>query len=199
LRGIEERLDRDPGYRRLVSRAVRRDWSVFCEAYAASGELVPAGMAGGLPKQRGREAVSNTLANFVRLREAGVPMAFGTDASYGFSLLGRPVDELAAMQRAGMPPAECLQAATANAAGLLSLRDRGVLVPGRRADLVVVRGDLEHDVRALENVRAVVAAGRIPEDSPARQAGRSLLTASAVLRGLARAVAWSAIKQGPCA
>jgi imidazolonepropionase-like amidohydrolase len=107
LRGIEERWNSDPRYLKLVSRRVARDWTEFCEAFLSSGDVVPSGIAGGLPKERGREALEAARANFKLLSDAGVPVVFGTDASYGFCLLGRPADELAAMQRGHKPRGAC--------------------------------------------------------------------------------------------
>jgi imidazolonepropionase-like amidohydrolase len=98
-------------------------------------------------------------ANLALLRDAGVPIAFGNDASYGFSLVARPVDELTAMQRAGMGPGACLRAATTGAAGLLGCGDRGALVVGKRGDLLVVDRRVREDVAALDAPLHVVVAG----------------------------------------
>lgn len=186
LRGIEERWDRDPRYLGLVSRRVARDWTDFCEAFLASPDVVPSGIAGGLRKERGREALESAGSNFGLLVDAGVPVVFGTDASYGFCLLGRPVDEFTAMQRAGMPPLECLRSATSTAAEMLGLTGRGVIRPGARADLVLVdRGTLE-DLALIEKVHVVVRAGRVLGDSPAGSALLAALTGFSVIGGVAR-------------
>ena len=189
--GVERRLDRDPRYIRHVSGNIRRDWTDFCEKYLSSGDVVPEGTAaGGLPKERGREAVKNTAENFRKLLDAGVPMALGNDASYGFSLVGRPVDELKTMQRHGMSPVDCLKAATSNAASLLGLDDRGVLEPGKRADIVIAERAAITDIGALENTRAVVHAGHLVEDTPARSALHAAGTATAVVAGVGRTIYW---------
>ena len=186
LEGIEGRYDHDPRYSSLVSRKVARDWAGFCEEYQASGDLVPSGIAAGLPKARGREALQDTRANFKLLLEAGVPVVFGTDASYGFCLLGRPVDEFVAMQSAGMPAVDCLKSATSTAAEMLSLQGRGVLCEGARADMVVFDAGAVEDISRIEDVKAVVRAGRVLEDSPGVTAVRACRTAFAVSRGMGR-------------
>jgi imidazolonepropionase-like amidohydrolase len=191
LAGIEDRWDRDPRYARFVSRRVLRDWTSFCEEYERSGELVPSGIAGGLPKERGREAVVTARENFRLLCEAGAPVVFGTDAQYGFGILGRPVDELAAMQRAGLSPAGCLRAATSTAAGVLQVKDRGSLKPGMRADMVIVAAGVRDDIACVEQVEGVIRAGALLDDSPAREAGRTLLSASAVASGIVRTAGWT--------
>ncbi|MBI5480583.1 MAG: amidohydrolase family protein [Deltaproteobacteria bacterium] len=201
-RGAEARWDRDPRYGGVAPDWVRREWGAFCDAYAAAGAVMPAGIAAGLPKARAREAVRVAAANLLLLRDAGVPLGFGTDAAYGFCLHGRPQDELYAMHRAGLGAVECLRAATGGAAALLGRRDRGVLAPGARADLLVVDGDPTSDLAAIERVRAVVAAGRVvvgtggraatgpgTSDGPVARAARDLATRVAVARGLLATVA----------
>ena len=71
-------------------------------------------------------------------REAGVPMALATDSNPGSS----PVTSLLLTMNMGctlfrLTPEEALRGVTANAARALGLDDRGVIAPGKRADLAV--------------------------------------------------------------
>jgi imidazolonepropionase-like amidohydrolase len=182
--GSEMRLDREPRYARHVAGYIRRSWSRFAEAYAASGDVVPPSVVSGIPKARVRESVRNAAANLQLLRDAGVPIAFGNDASYGFSLVARPVDELTAMQRAGMDAEAVLRAATSVAARVLGCRDRGSVAAGQRADLLVVDRAARTDVGALDPVRQVIAAGRLVGSS---EPG-ALATGWAFARGIAATV-----------
>jgi imidazolonepropionase-like amidohydrolase len=59
-----------------------------------------------------------------------------------------------------LSPAEILRAVTSTAAEAIGLGDRGVLAPGRRADLIVVEGDPLADIACVGNVRAVMKRGR---------------------------------------
>jgi imidazolonepropionase-like amidohydrolase len=191
--GAELRWDRDPRYVRHVTPPIARSWRRFAEAWAASGEMVPDGIAGGAPKERAREAIRVAAANLRLLRDAGVPIAFGNDAAYGFSLLARPADELGAMQRAGMSAVECLRAATKTAAELLARPDRGAIAPGKRADLIVVDAAAEHDVTAIEQVRAVVVGGRIVDTSGTPGALAAARTTLAFAGGLVQTAAAGAV------
>ncbi|WP_051332434.1 imidazolonepropionase [Cucumibacter marinus] len=78
------------------------------------------------------------LPPVAELREAGVPIAIATDANPGssptFSLLA--IFNMAATLFR-MTPEEALRGATAHAARALGLEDRGVIAPGKRADLAV--------------------------------------------------------------
>jgi imidazolonepropionase-like amidohydrolase len=183
--GAEMRLDTDARYTRHVLPYISRSWRRFMEAYVASEDLVPPGIAGGIAKTRVREAVRAAGANLMLLRDAGVPIAFGNDASYGFSLVARPSDELAAMQRAGMDAEACLRAATSESARLLGCTDRGVVRPGARADLLIVDPRVRDDVAAIDPPREVIAAGE--RLSEARASGFG--TAVAFLEGVARTAA----------
>lgn len=183
--GIDGRWDRDAARTGRLDPAVKRSWRRFAEAWDASGDVVPPGIAGGLPKARAREGARIAAANLLLLADAGVPIAFGDDAPYGFATLARPADELAAMHRAGLSIASCLQAATGNAAALLGLHDRGRIAPGQRADIVVVPATLEHDLAALERPLLVMVEGRAAGDAGA---GSRLATIAAIVRGMATTV-----------
>jgi adenine deaminase len=62
--------------------------------------------------------------------------------------------------RLGAPALHVYRAATLSAARLFGLADRGMIAPGRRADIVLLKGSLE-DCR----VSAVIAAGRPVDDA----------------------------------
>ena len=89
---------------------------------------------------------------------AGVPIAFGTDASVYPH--GENAHELELMVKAGMPPAFVLQAATDHAARLLRQdKDLGSIAPGKFADIVAVPGDPLADIGIMKNVAFVMKAG----------------------------------------
>jgi imidazolonepropionase-like amidohydrolase len=75
-----------------------------------------------------------------RAHDAGVRIAFGTDCPV--SPHGTNLRELALLVEVGLTTDEALVAATSSAAELLGRDDIGTLAPGKRADVVVVRGDV---------------------------------------------------------
>ena len=109
-----------------------------------------------------------------RLHAAGVLILAGTDApnpgtGFGISMHG----ELRLLERAGLSPAEALAAATGNPADAFGVPDRGRLERGRIADLLLVAGDLESDLRRSAAIAGVwkdgfpvEAAWAAPEESP---------------------------------
>ena len=98
--------------------------------------------------------------NVARAFQAGVKVAFGTDAAvYPHGLNAH---EFAVMVKLGMTPLAAIQAATVNAADLLAWSDRvGAIEPGRFADLIAVDGDPLQDITVLENVKLVMKGGEV--------------------------------------
>ncbi|GAB3579278.1 amidohydrolase family protein [Amycolatopsis endophytica] len=89
--------------------------------------------------------------------EAGIPIAAGADAVSGYE---KVLDEVAHLSAAGLGPVGALRAATSEAARLLGLDDRGAIVPGSRADLVLLHGSGLDVTDLAGRVRAVWQGGR---------------------------------------
>lgn len=95
-------------------------------------------------------------------REAGVKIAFGTDAGTMFNLHGKQALEFRLMNRFGFRPAEALLCATKNAAELLRMSDSiGSVEPGKFADIVAVDGNPLMDISVMEHVGFVMKSGEI--------------------------------------
>jgi imidazolonepropionase-like amidohydrolase len=105
------------------------------------------------------EGVQENRRAFQLAMKANVPICMGGDV--GVFAHGHNWLEMEAMQRAGMPAAQVLVAATSGNARIFHLADRGRLEPGLLADLVAVDGDPTRDVAAVEHVRLVMKGGRI--------------------------------------
>jgi imidazolonepropionase-like amidohydrolase len=98
--------------------------------------------------------------NFKKAFEAGVKMAFGTDA--GVYPHGWNAKQFAHMVRWGMTPMQAIQAATTNAADLLGRTGKvGELSAGSFADMIAVAGDPLKDVTELERVTFVMKGGMV--------------------------------------
>jgi imidazolonepropionase-like amidohydrolase len=94
------------------------------------------------------------------LVDAHVPVLAGTDApnpgtSHGVSMHR----ELELLVRSGMTPQEALIAGTSAPAKAFHLVDRGQIAVGKRADLLLVKGDPTQDIMATRDIVAVWKAG----------------------------------------
>ncbi len=95
---------------------------------------------------------------FRRAQQAGVKIAFGTDAG-GFDWNVDPAKEFAIRAKYGQPAAQAIRSATVDAAALLGMPDVGDIAPGKLADIVAVPGDPLADITVLEKVRFVMKDG----------------------------------------
>lgn len=113
----------------------------------------------GRSEWRGHGYVDRVRAVVRQAYHRGVNIVAGTDGSYADS--APPLSgELQALERAGLPRAVALQAATINAAKLLGIDDRtGRVAPGYEADLLVVETNPLDDLSTLENPILIVNNG----------------------------------------
>jgi imidazolonepropionase-like amidohydrolase len=111
-------------------------------------------------KDRARPAAEAQVRSFRAAVQAGVPAVAGTDAGTPDNPHGEVAREVAFMVEAGLDVLAAVRAATAEAADLLGVDDRGVLRPGAAADVLVADGDVTADVGALRRPLAVFQDGR---------------------------------------
>lgn len=111
------------------------------------------------------EPLEAALALQVRLvrslREAGIPLAVGSESMAAFVLPGRGLHaELRLLAEAGLTRLEVLRAATLAGARLLGRNDLGRLRVGAAADLLLLEGDPRADLALLERPAGVMARGQ---------------------------------------
>ena len=116
--------------------------------------------SGGLPvtgqnDQLYKDSYAAMLRMTKRIYDAGIPILAGTDDIAGITLHR----ELELEVRAGIPPAKALQIATFNAAHLLKQDELGSLAPGKRADLVLVKGNPAENIGDIRRCELVMKNG----------------------------------------
>jgi imidazolonepropionase-like amidohydrolase len=110
--------------------------------------------------RKNAETTDAQREGFARAVEAGVRIAYGTDA--GVYPHGQNARQFAYMVRYGMTPMQAIQSATTSAAELMGASaDVGAIAPGRFADMIAVAGDPLADITALEQVAHVMKGGEL--------------------------------------
>jgi hypothetical protein len=97
-----------------------------------------------VPASQRKPTWSRVMGFLARLHQSGVPLLAGTDAPRAGVPAGASLwREIRLLRQVGLSPHASLTAATGASAAMLGLDDRGVLAPGRRADLLVLTRDPE--------------------------------------------------------
>jgi imidazolonepropionase-like amidohydrolase len=121
-------------------------------------------------KQKMRWIASAAQQNVKKAFDAGVKIAFGTDAAvYPHGL---NAGEFHVYVKLGMTPLAAMQTATINAADLLGgtwTKQVGTLEAGKFADMIAVDGDPTKDVTTLEHVKFVMKGGAIYKNEYVRK------------------------------
>lgn len=118
-----------------------------------------------LHPEAGRRVIEIRKKTLKALQDAGVRIVFGTDAPQVFNVPGFSIHrEMAIMASAGLTPYEILQSGTRNVAEHFGSEDFGQVIPGMRADLILLEGNPLEDLLNMARRAGVMAAGRwIPE------------------------------------
>ena len=105
-----------------------------------------------------REAFPAMLRLLKALHDAGVTIIPGTDALAGYTLH----HELDLYVRAGIASAEVLRMATLTPALVMGVdKDRGLVAPGKLADMLLVDGDPTKNIRDLDKITTVIKGGNV--------------------------------------
>ncbi|PWN07402.1 amidohydrolase family protein [Rhodohalobacter mucosus] len=99
--------------------------------------------------------------NLMKVYEAGIPVAVGTDAGNPGTLHGISIfDELEAMQDAGIPAEDLIVMATKNGAqAMRRLDDFGTLEEGKLANLLILNQDPSEDISNMRSIKEVMVKG----------------------------------------
>lgn len=101
--------------------------------------------------------------NLMKVYEAGIPVAVGTDAGNPGTLHGISIyDELEAMQEAGIPARDLVVMATKNGAQAMRRQDDfGTLEPGKFANLLILDQNPAEDIVNMRTLHEVMVKGKV--------------------------------------
>jgi imidazolonepropionase-like amidohydrolase len=107
------------------------------------------------------------LLNMVKaLHDAGVTIIPGTDSLAGYMLH----HELELYVRAGIPAPEVLRLATLTSAQVVGASNRGVIAPGKLADMVLIDGDPVANMGDIEKIDTTIKGGKVYDAAKIEQA-----------------------------
>ena len=103
--------------------------------------------------------------NVIRLKNAGVRLAVGTDSNTSFAPVGLITHkEIETLVEAGLSPMEALVAATRGSAEWAGVSDRlGTLEAGKLADMIILEEDPLVNIRNTRKIAKVILGGRVVE------------------------------------
>jgi imidazolonepropionase-like amidohydrolase len=113
----------------------------------------------GIPTPRIESVISAPLQQLRAYSNAGGRIVFGTDL--GFITDYDTSEEYLLMTRAGMTFRQILASLTTNPAERFGSNRSGRIIKGMDADIVILAGDPEDDVRVLSNVKYTLRKGHI--------------------------------------
>jgi imidazolonepropionase-like amidohydrolase len=146
-----------------------------------NSEDIPSSITDANPDRSARARRWQILqGNTAALRRGGITFGVGTDAGvtgthHGWATLR----ELQLLVAGGLTPLEAITAATGNAARAIKLyHERGSIVAGKLADLVMVEGEPHNNIRDIERIRRVFIGGQeIDREKLAREIASPEVTA----------------------
>ena len=104
------------------------------------------------------EAFPAMLRLLKAIHDAGVTIIPGTDTLAGYTLH----HELELYVKAGIAPAEALRMATWTPALVMGVNnDRGVIAPGKLADMILVDGDPTKNIGDIKKITTVIKGGKV--------------------------------------
>jgi imidazolonepropionase-like amidohydrolase len=115
---------------------------------------------------KAKKAVEALQKSFYKYYQMGVKITLGSDAG-GVPLFphGRNAEELEHMVELGLDPIEAISISTRNSAECLRIGDEtGTVEDGKKADILVVKGDVTKDISLAsgkENIKLVMKEGAI--------------------------------------
>lgn len=127
--------------------------------FASGDDETKATMCDALDHKGPGVEIEHAYASVRELKAAGIDIVAGTDSVPGMkgTAIGPSLlEELYLyVERCGFTSTEALQSATSVSARRFRMEDRGRVEVGRRADLLLVRGDPTHNIEDLRNVVGV--------------------------------------------
>ncbi len=163
VKGLQEKWIYQDWYKPAINEKIRINMENFTEAYVNAKPDEPIkDFFINISKQELENVVDIQFANLKQYIDLGGEVAMGTDSALGFSMHNTPVEEIRLLKKAGLSFEETINSATLKSAKVFGYNDEiGSIEVGKKADLLIVNGDLEEDISQIDNIKMVIIDGKI--------------------------------------
>jgi imidazolonepropionase-like amidohydrolase len=161
--GLREKWILNSNWDPPVNEKIKQNMRAFTEAFHSCSDDEPVGnLFVKVPKSVLSQIAPSQLNNIREYIRRGGKVAMGTDASLGFSLHTTPVREIQMLEEAGLSKLEAIKASTLTSASVFGKdHEIGSVEVGKYADILVVKGDIIKDLKAVGNTDMVIINGEI--------------------------------------
>ncbi len=163
IRGLRGKWIYQDWYQPAINQKIRLNMENFTEAYFNAKQEEPIeGFFINVTKRELENVVNIQFENIKRYVALGGEIAMGTDSALGFSLHNTPVEEIRLLNAAGLTFEETIRASTSKSAKVFGKDNEiGSIQVNKKADLLIVNGDLEKDITKIDDINMVIIDGQI--------------------------------------
>lgn len=136
----------------------------FVPTFSPPYFILKNGIEAGIPEEFVRKTEESETAHkksFSMCRKRGVRIAAGTDGGTPFNLHENTYYEAKLLAEMGMSNFEAVLSTTKTAAECLGLKDRGIIAPGKRADIIAIEGNPLINIDCLKEVIGIIKNGAV--------------------------------------
>ena len=160
--GLEEKWIYNSDFQSSLHNPLKKNLLKFTNDYFACDDSAPIGdLFINIPKKDFLKVPDMQFENFKKFIRLGGNIAMGTDSALGFTLHETPIWELKLLHSAGLSIEKTISAATYQSAKVFGKENElGSLSIGKKADIIIINGDLFADISNIVNICAIIVDGK---------------------------------------
>lgn len=162
FRGLEEQWILNSAFSEPLTHALRENLFKFTNDYFSCKDDEPIGdLFINIPKREFMNVPNIQFENLKKYISSGGSVAMGTDSALGFSLHEMPAWEVTLLNSAGLSVEKTISASTYQSARVFGKEDEiGSLEIGKKADILIVHGNLTENIHYIKDVDTVIIDGK---------------------------------------
>ncbi len=160
--GLEEKWIYNSDFQSSLHNPLKKNLLKFTNDYFACDDSAPIGdLFINIPKKDFLKVPDMQFENLKKFIRLGGNIAMGTDSALGFTLHETPIWELKLLHSAGLSIEKTISAATYQSAKVFGKENElGSLSIGKKADIIIINGDLFADISNIVNICAIIVDGK---------------------------------------